>query len=400
MSTLQAENRTSITQQEGFKERKKDAESNPLGTEAFAAAALAEKKTSVVSAAECCRTVPALTASVTCKEALSMLKANPQIPCMVICRPDQRPEGLLMKDAFYRKLTGRFAADLYFDRSVKKFAEEDILVMDISEDPVHMIQRALERPESRFYDCVIVTENDRFAGVLTVQDLLKMSGQLQMEAEEQRKATVSENYSHVSGMEMSLGEVAEAASLTLEECLRMKQWTSEGRLKLDEASQSYEEAVAHMNRNEKQVARLIEDAGKISSLTQGIAELADRSGLLAINASIEAAHAGSQGRGFQIVAAEVRSLAAQTRNLASDISGLLERISQLAAETGRLTSSGVRQIQAGAEQLTEGSRMFGELEQAVGSVEKTGRSVHQLARDTAKQALGVKGELERTLTSG
>ncbi|WP_213650423.1 methyl-accepting chemotaxis protein [Paenibacillus sp. J23TS9] len=395
MSILQAENRTNITEQK--QSTVMSLITDPIRKETAVPAAHAPSERGL-SAAGSCRAVPALTPQVTCREALSILKEQPHIPCLVVCGEDMHPEGLLMKDAFYRRLTGRFAADLYFDRSVKKFAEEDILIVEIGEDPAYMIQRALERPEARFYDCVIVTEKGRFAGVLTVQDLLMMSGLLQTEAEEQRKHTISENYFHVSGMEQSLGKVAEAASLTLEECLRMKEWTAEGRMKLDEAGESYAEAVIHMNRNQKQVAELIEDAGKISSLTQGIAELADRSGLLAINASIEAAHAGSQGRGFQIVAAEVRSLAAQTRQLAADISGLLERISQSATETGSLTASGVRQIQTGAAQLTEGSRMFGELEQAVGHVEKTGRSVHQMARDTAKQALGVKVELERTLT--
>ncbi|MBE9912446.1 chemotaxis protein [Paenibacillus donghaensis] len=350
-----------------------------------------------ISAAEYCRNVPVLAPSITCMEALNMLKEQQHLPCLVICGEDSGPQGLLMKDVFYRKLTGRFAAELYYDRPVMDFAETDILVVESEDDPALMIQRALQRPESRFYDCVLITEGGRLQGVLTVQDLLLMSGKLQEEAEEQRKHTVNENYGHVSGMEYSLVEVSEAASLTLEECLRMKEWTMEGRVKLDEAGQSYAEAVEHMNRNQKQVARLIENAGKISALTQGITELADRSGLLAINASIEAVHAGSHGKGFEVVAAEVRSLASQIRSLTSDISELLERISQLAAETGTLTSAGVEQIHAGAARLTEGNRMFGELEQAVGHVEKTGRSVHRLASDAAEQALSVKVELERTL---
>ncbi|WP_260983097.1 methyl-accepting chemotaxis protein, partial [Bacillus pumilus] len=69
----------------------------------------------------------------------------------------------------------------------------------------------------------------------------------------------------------------------------MKEWSLNGRSKLDEVSQSYSNVVERMNENQQQVARLIQDVDTISALTRTISELADKSNLLAMNASIEAA---------------------------------------------------------------------------------------------------------------
>lgn len=344
---------------------------------------------------EYCRMVPLLDAQTSCREVLELIKEQPDLPCVVIGGKEGEPFGLVMRDTFYRKLTGRFGADLYFGRPVEKFADMQPLIADIGADPGLLIQQALDRPESQFYDCVILTDHGQLAGVLTVLDLMIMSGLLQTGAERRRRQTVAESFRHVTGMEESLQQVAEAANATLMECRRMKEWSLNGRSKLDEVSQSYSNVVERMNENQQQVARLIQDVDTISALTRTISELADKSNLLAMNASIEAAHAGEHGRGFQVVAAEVRSLAGQTRQLAADISGLLGSISRLAKETGALTTAGVGEITASAGLLGEGSRMFGELEKAVEHVEGTGETVNRLAGDTAMRAAVIRQELEK-----
>ena len=97
-----------------------------------------------------------------------------------------------------------------------------------------------------------------------------------------------------------------------------------------------------MTKREGQAAELAADASRISSITGMITELANQSSLLAMNASIEAAHAGEHGRGFQVVAAEVQSLAKQTRKLSGDIAQLLEHIQRLAGDTAAGAVSSLR----------------------------------------------------------
>jgi methyl-accepting chemotaxis protein len=77
------------------------------------------------------------------------------------------------------------------------------------------------------------------------------------------------------------------------------------------------------------------------------------SGLLAMNATIEAAHAGEHGRGFQIVAGEVRALALQTRELSANITSLLAHIGTLAGKAAELASAGVKELDGSARAVEE-----------------------------------------------
>lgn len=152
----------------------------------------------------------------------------------------------------------------------------------------------------------------------SVEELsLKIAGQSDLLAES--SASVEEMIASVEAVAANAEASAGEAALLVAE-------GGEGKSRIDEV----DAAVAS-------IGLYSESLGEAARL---ITEIADRTSLLAMNASIEAAHAGDAGRGFAVVADEIRKLAEQANSRASDISGDLDRVTQ-AIESVRAASSSV-----------------------------------------------------------
>jgi methyl-accepting chemotaxis protein len=97
------------------------------------------------------------------------------------------------------------------------------------------------------------------------------------------------------------------------------------------------------------VKELGASSDQIGTIIGAIDEIADQTNLLALNAAIEAARAGEQGRGFAVVADEVRALAERTIRATGEIAGMIGSIQRSIQEAVRSMETGVRQVSRGTE---------------------------------------------------
>lgn len=199
----------------------------------------------------------------------------------------------------------------------------------------------------------------------------------------------------VNEMATSVEEVASYASHAANATRNADQEVESGKGVVEATSASMNSLAETLENAAQTVETVSNDSADIEKVTQVINEIADQTNLLALNAAIEAARAGEHGRGFAVVADEVRSLASRTQESTQEIHEMINKLQDGARNATQVMETSRDLANRTAEQTSEAEAALGRIRQEVGAINDMNAQI----ASAAEQQSAAAEQVNRNITS-
>lgn len=226
------------------------------------------------------------------------------------------------------------------------------------------------------------------------QHISTAASQVAAASQDQAHAT-SSSAAALEEVTVSINEVSEIASATEDRAKETLAKAASGEAAVSKAATEVAEVERLITTSAQRVEELKTRSDEIGSVASVIKDIADQTNLLALNAAIEAARAGEQGRGFAVVADEVRKLAERTSEATTRIASTVQSIQIDTAGVVSTMHEAVPQVQASMEQVNAVAQILGDIRQEADDSAAKARDVAQATREQGNAANELAANVER-----
>ena len=241
-----------------------------------------------------------------------------------------------------------------------------------------------------------------------VKEILGSSGQLAAAAEElsaiteqstngvmRQQGEIEQVATAMNEMSATVTEVAKNAGNAATAAMDADEQAKNGWAVVDTTVQTINNLASEVERTSQVIENLKGDSISIGAVLDVIRDIAEQTNLLALNAAIEAARAGEQGRGFAVVADEVRTLASRTQQSTREINDMIERLQNGANQAVSVMEMG----RSKAEESVEQAAKAGEALKAITGVVDNIKSMNMQIASAAEEQSATAEEINRNIVN-
>ncbi|ANS87320.1 Aerotaxis receptor [Vibrio scophthalmi] len=231
---------------------------------------------------------------------------------------------------------------------------------------------------------ILISAEDEFGTIQSIGHSLD-----QQCAETEQVATAVEE------LTQSIAEVSNAASAASMIAEDANEHSSNGLISIESTINEVNMLVSELNQSQTIINQLAQDTQKIDGILEVITAISEQTNLLALNAAIEAARAGEAGRGFAVVADEVRNLASKTGSSANEIHSMIRHLQATAGNAVSAMDKGLELSERCKTRADETGDMLRNISTQLDNVSDTS---HQIAAAVEQQA-SVTQEINRNIVN-
>ncbi|WP_047046419.1 methyl-accepting chemotaxis protein [Vibrio mexicanus] len=215
--------------------------------------------------------------------------------------------------------------------------------------------------------------------------------QKQLNSQREQTANVA---TAMTEMAHSVQEVAQSAQNSLGMVQQVETASESGRQIMSTNISTINQLEARLNESVEAVSELQKMSGHIGSILDVIRNIAEQTNLLALNAAIEAARAGEQGRGFAVVADEVRVLAQRTTESTSEIENMISNLQSSSSTAGKVIESCMSDMELSVEQASNANSAMEEIQALILEISQMSSYISEAAGEQSHTTSDIARNIE------